>query len=74
MGERHAAGPVAADGQRFLTSVDGVVVAEGFGPGRGDGHVQAIAVVDLVELLPGLEIAELGVGEHDGASWLAVIP
>ncbi len=53
LGKRHAAVTVAANRQRLLAPVDGVVVAREFGPGRGNGHVQPVAVVDLVELVPG---------------------
>lgn len=32
--------------------------------GGRDGHIEAVAVVDFVELVLWLDVAQLGIGEH----------
>src|SRR5699024_4874375 len=63
-GQRDAANAITAKGDGLLPTVDGVVVTERDRPGWSHGHIETFPVIHLVELVPGLEIAQLGIGQH----------
>jgi len=55
---------------RFWWSVHQVLACSG---GR-DGHIEAIAVIHLVEFVLRFEIAQLGIGQHGSRPGLTSIP
>lgn len=55
---------VAANGQRLAPAIDAVVVPEGNGARRQNGHVHAIAVSNFVKGRTRLEVSKGKVCEH----------
>ena len=62
--ERDAPNTIAAEGNRLLSTVDQIVVAERDRPSGRNSHVKAVAVVHLIKFVLRLEVAQLGISQH----------
>jgi hypothetical protein len=59
---------VPAERDGLLPTVDRIVVAKRNRSNGRDGHIEAIAVIHRVKFVLRLEVAQLGIGQHDRCS------